>query len=35
MSELSYKLDAAGHEWFETEKERDELRRLVRAFKAR
>lgn len=35
VSELSYKLDAAGHEWFETEKERDELRRLVRAFKAR
>lgn len=39
VSELSYKLDAAGHEWFETEKERDAaradlatLRRLARAF---
>ena len=41
VSDLSYKLNAAGHEWFETEKERDAaradlatLRRLVRAFDA-
>ena len=26
VSELSYKLDSAGHEWFETEKERDAAR---------
>ncbi len=26
VSELGYKLDSAGHEWFETEKERDAAR---------
>lgn len=29
VSDLSYKLDAAGHEWFETEKERDAARAEV------